>query len=55
MPLPPTGTPSSTLETIKIKVRRLTRSPSEAQLSDADLNQYINTFLIYDLPEHLAL
>jgi hypothetical protein len=55
MPLPPTATPSSTLSTIKTKVRRLTRSPSDAQLSDTDLNQYINTFLIYDFPQHLQL
>ncbi len=44
---------SSSLETIQIKVRRLTRSPSEAQLTTADLNQYINTFVLYDFPEHL--
>lgn len=44
---------SSTLATIQQKVRRLTRSPSEAQLSTADLNQYINTFVLYNLPEHL--
>jgi len=43
----------STLAAIQKKVRRITRSPSEAQLSDADLNEYINTFLVYDFPEHL--
>lgn len=42
-----------TLEQIQIKVRRLTRSPSTAQLSDAELNNYINTFIVYDFPEHL--
>jgi hypothetical protein len=41
------------LTTIQNKVRRLTRSPSTAQLTDADLNQYINTFVLYDFPEHL--
>lgn len=44
---------TSTLQTIQTKVRRLTRSPSVALLSDADLQQYINTFVIYDFPEHL--
>lgn len=47
--------PTSTLETIQQKVRRLTRSASTAQLTDADLNQYINTFVLYDFPEHLRL
>ena len=44
---------NSSLSTIQQKVRRLTQSPSTAQLSDADLNQYINTFVLYDFPEHL--
>ncbi len=43
----------STLAAIQKKVRRLSRSPSTAQLSDVDLNEYINTFLVYDFPEHL--
>ena len=46
---------NSTLAAIQQKVRRLTRSPSLQQLSDADLNQYINTFILYDFPEHLRL
>lgn len=45
--------PDSTLQAIENKVRRLTRSPSTAQLSNADLEQYINTFVVYDFPEHL--
>lgn len=45
----------STLQAIETKVRRLTRSPSTAQLSDAQLNEYINTFVLYDFPEHLRL
>jgi len=45
----------STLGAIRLKVRRLTRSPSTAQLSDSDLDQYINTFILYDFPEHLRL
>lgn len=45
----------STLTQIQTKVRRLTRSPSTAQLTDAQLNDYINTFVLYDFPEHLRL
>lgn len=45
----------SSLLAIQTKVRRLTRSLSENQLSTADLNQYINTFVLYDFPEHLRL
>lgn len=41
------------LTQIQTKVRRLTRSPSTAQLSDAELNNYINTFVVYDFPEQL--
>jgi hypothetical protein len=43
----------STLLQIKTKIRRLTRSLSVSQLSEADLEQYINQFLLYDFPEHL--
>lgn len=50
MPIIP---PDSTLQAIQNKVRRLTRSPSVAQLTDADLQNYINTFVVYDFPEHL--
>lgn len=45
--------PGTTLAAIEQKVRRLTRSPSLAQLSQLDLDNYINTFVIYDFPEHL--
>jgi hypothetical protein len=45
----------STLAQIQIKVRRLTRTLSTNQLSDADLNNYINTFVLYDFPESLRL
>jgi len=43
------------LNAMRIKVRRLTRSPSESQLSDDQIDEYINTFYIYDLPEELRL
>lgn len=50
MPIVP---PNSTLAAIQTKVRRLTRMPSPNQLTDDDLQQYINTFVVYDFPEHL--
>lgn len=46
---------NSTLTAIQTKVRRITRSPSEASLSTVDLNQYINTAVLYDFPETLRL
>lgn len=46
---------NSTLEAIEQKVRRLTRSPSETQLSTTDLRQYINTGILYEFPETLRL
>lgn len=45
----------STLLAIQKKVRRITRSPSPSQLSDSDLNEYINTAILYDLPETVRL
>lgn len=47
------GAPTSTLASIQTKVRRITRSPSEAMLTTTDLNNYINTFVVYDFPEIL--
>ena len=44
----------STLLAIRKKVRRLTRSPS-VQITDAEINEYVNTFVLYDFPEHLRL
>jgi len=45
----------STLLAIQEKVRKLTHSPDPNQLSDAQINEYVNTFLLYDLPQELAL
>ena len=48
------ATPDSTLSSltsIRTKVRRLTRSPSTAQLTDAQIDDYVNTFVLYDFPE----
>ena len=46
---------TSTLTSIRTKVRRLTASPSENQLSNDDIDEYVNTFYINDLPQHLKL
>lgn len=47
--------PYSTLQDIYTKVRRLTRSPSQAQLSNDDINDYVNKFVLYELPQELRL
>lgn len=41
----------SSLESIRTKVRRLTRSPSTSQITDAQIDDYVNTFVLYDFPE----
>ena len=46
---------STTLSQIRSKVRKVTGSPSQYQLSDAEIDDYINTFYLYDMPEHLRL
>jgi len=43
----------STLEQIRVKVRRITKSPSPSQISDATIDEYINNFVLYDFPSHL--
>lgn len=45
----------SSLLAIQQKVRRLTRRLTEASLPDIALNQYINTYVLYDFPETLRL
>jgi hypothetical protein len=45
----------STLAQIKKKVRRLTASPDPSQLTDSDIEEYIDTFYEQDLPAHLKL
>lgn len=46
---------NSTLEAIMLKVRRLTRSPSANRLTDDEIKEYVNTFILYDMPEHVKL
>lgn len=45
----------STLADIRTKVRRITARPSVTQISDAEIDNYINTFYRFDMPEHLRL
>ena len=45
----------STLANIRTKVRRLTGRPSPQQITDTQIDEYINTFYLYDMPEHLRL
>ena len=48
-------TAPSTLQDIRNKVRKLTARPSTDQISDAEIDNYINTYYIYDMPETLRL
>lgn len=48
-------TAPSTLSTIITKVRRLTGRVSNTLISDSDIVDYINTFYIFDMPEHLKM
>ena len=43
------------LTTIRIKIRRLTRSLSATQITDDQIDEYVNNFVLYDFPEHLRL
>ena len=54
MPLVPDSL-YDTLGNIRTKVRRLTRTPSENQLSTQDIDQYVNNFVLYDFPSHLRM
>lgn len=51
----PTLPPDATLTAIQNKVRRVTRSPSEDSLTTDQLNDYINTAILYDFPSELRL
>lgn len=44
-----------TLTQIRTKIRRLTGRPSPQQISDSEIDEYINTFYLYDMPAHLKL
>lgn len=46
---------TGTLGDIRTTVRRITRSPSTNQLSATQLDDYINTFILYDFPASIRL
>lgn len=45
----------NTLSDIITKVRRVTGRPSSAQITDVEIIKYVNTFYVYDMPQHLKL
>lgn len=45
----------STLSDIRAKVRRLTGSPDVTQLTNVQIDENVNTFYVYDMPEQLRL
>lgn len=45
----------STLGDIRTKVRRLTGSPNSTQLTDTEIDEYVNTYYTYDMPQQLKL
>ena len=45
----------TTLEAIKIKVRRLAGRPSANKITDLQLTEYINTFYLYDMPQIIRI
>lgn len=49
------ATSLSTLTQIRLKVRRLTASPSPNQITDGEIDNYVNTFFLFDVPELLRL
>lgn len=46
---------TTTLTDIRNKVRRITGRPSDSQITNGEIDNYINTFYVYDMPEHLRL
>lgn len=48
-------TVSTNLSTIRTKVRTVTGRPSANQITDAQIDQYINTFYLYDLSQHIKM
>lgn len=45
----------TTLADIRTKVRRLTGRPSPQQITDSQIDDYVNTFYLYDMPQTLRL
>lgn len=57
MSYPPSTPPAlpNTLGDIIAKIRRITKSPSQNQITDTQIIQYINTYYVYDFPEEIRL
>ena len=53
-PTTPPGLPNA-LGDIVSKIRRITKSPSQNQITDDQIVQYINTYYLYDFPQELRL
>lgn len=47
--------PATDLNAMLLKVRKITQLPSAAHATNQELADYINTFYLYDLPEHLRI
>lgn len=47
--------PISTLQAIRNKVRRITGRPSASQITDDQIDEYVNTFYVFDMPEHIRM
>ena len=41
------------LDQIRLKIRRITGRPSSSQITNDEIDDYVNSFYAYDLPEHL--
>lgn len=46
---------NSNLTAIESKIRRITKSPSQNQITSAQILEYINTYFLYDFPQELRL
>ena len=43
----------STLANIRSKIRKLTKRPTDTQMTDVVIDEYINTFILYDFPQEV--
>lgn len=46
---------SATLADIQLTFRKITAQYQQSQITDAQINAFVNRFYLYDLPEHLKL
>ena len=51
----PFTAPGTDFTAIENKVRRITARPSPSEITSQQIADYVNTFFIYDFPEHLRL